>query len=197
MSVDAWIALSTTGMIDQPGAVALRALAAISRVMFSHGSTGSLPPRRRASRTTRIVHPELSRSQVHAWLCSPVRRHPQEPSRPRWPCPAPLCHARPWALDHGRQMQPNPESFTLADAFERGWHVTGHCARCSEPRAPDLGEVVPGRDPPPRPPMGRPGAAVWSMPVATGQPDDLRRPAIRWAAPGNATACHRLRANGA
>ena len=63
--------------------------------------------------------------------------------------PAPTGHAgrrsvmvAPWALDHGRQMQPSPESFTLADAFERGWHVTGHCARCSEPRTPDLSEVV-------------------------------------------------------
>jgi hypothetical protein len=142
-------------MIDQPGAVALRALAAISRVMFSHGPTGSLPPRRRASRTTRIVYPELSRSQVRVWLCSPVRRDPQEPSRPRWPCPAPLCHVRPWALDHGRQMQPSPESFTLADAFERGWHVTGRCDRCSEPRTPDLGEVV-------RRAGTRPLASLWA-----------------------------------
>jgi hypothetical protein len=39
-------------------------------------------------------------------------------------------------------MQPDPESSTLADAFERGWHVTGHCARCSEPRTPDLAAVV-------------------------------------------------------
>jgi len=39
-------------------------------------------------------------------------------------------------------MQPHPESFTLADAFERGWHVTGHCARCSESRTPDLAAVV-------------------------------------------------------
>jgi hypothetical protein len=39
-------------------------------------------------------------------------------------------------------MQPVPESFILADAFERGWHVTGHCARCSEPRTPDLAAVV-------------------------------------------------------
>jgi hypothetical protein len=48
----------------------------------------------------------------------------------------------PWALSQARQMQSDPESFTLAEAFERGWHVTGHCARCSEPRSPDLGEVV-------------------------------------------------------
>jgi hypothetical protein len=39
-------------------------------------------------------------------------------------------------------MQPNPESLTLGDAFERGWHVTGRCARCSEPRTPDLAEVA-------------------------------------------------------
>lgn len=39
-------------------------------------------------------------------------------------------------------MQRDPESLTLADAFERGWHVTGRCARCSEPRTPDLAEVV-------------------------------------------------------
>lgn len=48
----------------------------------------------------------------------------------------------PWALDHGRQMQPDPQTFTLADAFERGWHVSGRCARCSDSRTPDLGEVV-------------------------------------------------------
>ncbi len=55
-------------------------------------------------------------------------------------------------------MQPDPESFTLADAFERGWHVTGRCARCSESRTPDLAAVV-------RRAGTRPLARLWAAQV--------------------------------
>lgn len=90
------------------------------------------------------VSPTRRSASVHRNLCA-ASGHAGRPS----------VMVRAWALDHGRPMQPDPKSFTLADAFEQGWHVTGQCARCSASRTPDLGEVV-------RRAGSRPLARLWA-----------------------------------